>query len=157
MLFTSHHSIFNDRLGTYTISVRAPFSHSDSDVALRVHLHTPTGALKSSAFLHAKYVPTFRTLTVFAALATHPFILFLTLPRILRQAAVLHYRRHLNVYGALTRQLARLTILQPGTRKRWGNCLATTHDTRARCALFRQRFPSAACGCARGVHQAPAG
>ena len=96
-----HVSPFNDRLGTYTVSVRAPFSHSDSDVALphiRVHLHTPTGALKFSASLRAQQVAPFRTLTVLAALATHPFILFLTLPRILRQAAVLHYRRRLDVY-----------------------------------------------------------
>jgi DUF1365 family protein len=84
-----HVSPFNDRLGTYTVSIRAPFSHGDSDVTLphvRIHLHTPTGALEFSASLRAKYVPTFRTLTVLAALATHLFILFL------RQAAVLHYR-----------------------------------------------------------------
>ncbi|KAH9969988.1 hypothetical protein BGW80DRAFT_1176686 [Lactifluus volemus] len=96
-----HVSPFNDRLGTYTVSVRAPFSHSDSDVALphiRIHLNNPTGDLKFSASLRAKHVAPFRTLTVLAALATHPFILFLTLPRILRQAAVLHYRRHLDVY-----------------------------------------------------------
>ncbi|KAH9969975.1 hypothetical protein BGW80DRAFT_621862 [Lactifluus volemus] len=90
-------------LGAYTISIRTPFSYSDPDVALShilVYLHSPPGALKFSASLRAKYVAPFRTLTVFAVLATHPFILFLTLPRILRQAAVLHFpgRRQLNVY-----------------------------------------------------------
>ena len=96
-----HVSPFNDRLGTYTISVRAPFSQCDSGVALqhiRVHIHTPTGALKLSASLRAKQAAPFKTHTVLAALATHPFILFLTLPRILRQAAALHYRRRLDVY-----------------------------------------------------------
>ncbi|KAH9969981.1 hypothetical protein BGW80DRAFT_1461605 [Lactifluus volemus] len=55
-------------------------------------------AFKFSASLRAKHVSPFRTLTVLAALATHPFILFLVAPRIIRQAAVLHYRHHLDVY-----------------------------------------------------------
>jgi Protein of unknown function (DUF1365) len=96
-----HVSPFNDRLGTYTVSVRAPFLHSNSDVVLphvRVHLHTPTGALKLSASLRVKHTAPFRTHTVLAALATHPLILFLTLSRIISQAAVLHYRRRLDVY-----------------------------------------------------------
>ncbi len=96
-----HVSPFNDRLGTYAVSVRAPFPHSDSDVILpliRVRLHTPAGLLKFSASLRATYAAPFRTHTVLAALLTHPFILFLTLPRILCQATVLHYRRRLDVY-----------------------------------------------------------
>jgi Protein of unknown function (DUF1365) len=94
-------SPFNDRLGTYTVSVRAPFRNGGSEVVLpqiRIHLHTPTGALKFSASLRVKHAAQFKTSTVLAALATHPFILFLTLPRILRHAAVLHYRRRLDVY-----------------------------------------------------------
>jgi hypothetical protein len=58
------HSIFNDRLGTYTVSIHIPYSHFDSNVALphiRVHLYNPTGALKFSASLRAKYVVPFRT------------------------------------------------------------------------------------------------
>jgi hypothetical protein len=96
-----HVSPFNDRLGTYTVSVRAVLLHGDSGVALpliRVRLHTPAGPLKFSASLRARHAAPFRANTVLAALATHPFILFLTLPRILYQAAVLHYRRRLNVY-----------------------------------------------------------
>ncbi|KAH9957058.1 hypothetical protein BGW80DRAFT_1496306 [Lactifluus volemus] len=62
-------------------------------------IYTPPGALKFSASLRVKYVSSFRTLTVLAALATHPFILFLTLPRILRQAVP--GRRQLNVYKRL--------------------------------------------------------
>jgi hypothetical protein len=96
-----HVSPFNDRLGTYTVSIRAPFPHSDSGVILpliRVHLHTPAGLLKFSASLRAKHAAPFRTHTILASLASHPFILFLTLPRILCQAVALHYRRCLNVY-----------------------------------------------------------
>jgi Protein of unknown function (DUF1365) len=94
-------SPFNDRLGTYKVSVRAPFPSGDSDLILplvRVRLHTPEGALKLSASLRAKYAAPFRTHTVLASLAAHPFILFLTFPRILSEAAVLHYRRRLAVY-----------------------------------------------------------
>ena len=65
---------------------------------IRIHLHTPEGLLKFSASLRAMYAAPFRTHTVLAALVAHPFIFFLTLPRILYQAAVLHYRRRLNVY-----------------------------------------------------------
>lgn len=94
-------SPFNDRLGTYTISVRAPFPSGDSDVILpliRVRMYTPEGALKLSASLRARYAAPFRTHTVLASLAARPFILFLTFPRILSQAAVLHYRRRLAVH-----------------------------------------------------------
>jgi Protein of unknown function (DUF1365) len=96
-----HVSPFNDRLGTYTVSVRAPLPHGDSGIALpmiRIRLHSPAGPLKFSASLLARHAAPFKATTVLAALVTHPFILFLTLPRILYQAAVLHYRRHLNVY-----------------------------------------------------------
>jgi hypothetical protein len=96
-----HVSPFNDRLGTYTVSVRAPLPRGNSGVALpriRVRLHTPAGPLKLSASLRARSAAPFKANMVLAALATHPFILFLTLPRILYQAAVLHYRRRLNVY-----------------------------------------------------------
>ncbi|KAH9974582.1 hypothetical protein BGW80DRAFT_147902 [Lactifluus volemus] len=58
------HSIFIDRPGTYTVSIHIPYSHIDSNVALphiRVHLYNPTGALKFSASLRAKYVVPFRT------------------------------------------------------------------------------------------------
>jgi hypothetical protein len=65
---------------------------------IRIHLRTPAGLLKFSASLRANYAAPFRTHTVLASLALHPFILFLTLPRIFCQAAVLHYRRCLNVY-----------------------------------------------------------
>ena len=94
-------SPFNDRLGTYTVSVRAPLLHDNSGVPLpliRVRLHTPEGPLKFSASLRARHAAPFKVNTVLAALVTHPFILFLTLPRILYHAAELHYRRRLNVY-----------------------------------------------------------
>ena len=61
-------------------------------------MYTPEGALKLSASLRAKYAAPFRTHTVLASLAARPFILFLTYPRIVSEAAVLHYRRRLAVY-----------------------------------------------------------
>ncbi|KAH9969985.1 hypothetical protein BGW80DRAFT_622515 [Lactifluus volemus] len=90
---------FDDRLGTYTISTRAPYSHIDSDVALphiRVHLYNPTGALKFSASLRAKHVAPFRNTHRTRSTRDSPIHL---LPRILRQAAVPHCpgRRHLIV------------------------------------------------------------
>jgi hypothetical protein len=94
-------SPFNDRLGTYTISIRTPFPNSDAAIALpviRVQLHTPAGSLKLSASLRTKHAAPFTTHAVLAALATHPFTLFLTLPRILGEAALLHYRRRLDVH-----------------------------------------------------------
>jgi hypothetical protein len=111
-------SPFNDRLGTYTVSVRAPFSHGRSGVVLplvRVRLHTPSGTLKLSASLRARNAAPFKTKTVLAALATHPFILFLTLPRILYEAVVLHYRRRLNVYKRPEPKPVRWTTALPST------------------------------------------
>ena len=111
-------SPFNDRLGTYTISVRAPFPSGDSDMILpliRVRMHTPEGALKLSASLRAKYAAPFRTHTVFASLAARPFILFLTFPRIVSEAAVLHYRRRLAVYKRPEPKPVRWTITPSST------------------------------------------
>jgi hypothetical protein len=111
-------SPFNDRLGTYTVSVRPPFSHSHSEVVLpliRIRLHNPSGTLKFSASLHARHAAPFKTNTVLGVLGTYPFILFLTLPRILHEAAVLHYRRRLNVYKRPEPNPVRWTIAPPST------------------------------------------
>lgn len=113
-----HVSPFNDRNGTYTVSIRAPFPHRNSGVALpliRVRLHTPTGPLKLSASLRGEYAGLFRTQTVFAALVAYPSILFLTLPRILFQASVLHYRRRLDVYKRPELKPVRWTAAPPST------------------------------------------
>ncbi|KAH9963674.1 hypothetical protein BGW80DRAFT_1463070 [Lactifluus volemus] len=56
----------------------------------------PNGRPQILTSLRAKHVATFRTLTVLAELVAHPVILFLTLPRISRQVAVLHYRHRLD-------------------------------------------------------------
>ena len=109
-------SPFNDRLGTYTVSVRAPFPHRHSGVVLpliRIRLYNPPGALKFSASLHARHAAPFKTNTVLGALTTYPFILFLTLPRILYEAAVLHYRRRLNVYTRPEPKPVRWTTAPP--------------------------------------------
>jgi Protein of unknown function (DUF1365) len=111
-------SPFNDRLGTYTVSVRAPFPHGHSGVVLpliRIRLHTPSGTLKFSASLRSRHAAPFKTNTVLAVLTTHPFILFLTLPRILYEAAVLHYRRRLSVYKRPEPKPVRWTTAPPST------------------------------------------
>ena len=111
-------SPFNDRLGTYTISVRAPLFHDNSGATLpliRVRLHTPEGPLKFSASLRARHAAPFTANVVLAALVAHPFILFLTLPRILYQAAVLHYRRRLDVYKRPEPKPVRWTADPPST------------------------------------------
>jgi Protein of unknown function (DUF1365) len=75
-----HVSPFNDRLGTYSVSVHAPFYHSSSDIALlqvSPHLHPPLDTLKFSASLCTKHVAPFRIL---AEHVTHPFTHFLTPP-----------------------------------------------------------------------------
>jgi hypothetical protein len=83
-------------LVTYAVSVRVPSSHSDSDVALpqiRIHLHSPTGALNFLGPLRAKYVAPFRTHAVLAVTRlTHPssHVSFVRLPSCCRW--------HLNVY-----------------------------------------------------------
>ncbi|KAI0270508.1 hypothetical protein BC834DRAFT_967286 [Gloeopeniophorella convolvens] len=94
---TFHVSPFNDRLGTYTVSLRAP-SFTAPFPHVRVHLHTPTGAPKLTASLRGRSAAPLRTRTVLTALAKHPFILLSTLPRILRHAMALHYRRRLPVF-----------------------------------------------------------
>jgi hypothetical protein len=111
-------SPFNDRLGTYTVSVRAPFPHNHSGVVLpliRIRLHTPSGTLKFSASLRARHAAPFKTNTVLTVLTTYPFILFLTLPRILYEAAVLHYRRRLNVYKRPEPKPVRWITVPPST------------------------------------------
>ena len=109
-------SPFNDRLGTYTVSVRAPFPHGHSGVVLpliRIRLHTPSGTLKLSASLRTKQAAPFKTNTVLAVLMAYPFILFLTLPRIFYEASVLHYRRRLNVYKRPEPKPVRWTTAPP--------------------------------------------
>ena len=113
-----HVSPFNDRLGTYTVSVRAPFSHSHSGAVLpliRVRLNTPSGTVKFSASLRTRHAAPFKTNAVLAALTVYPFILFLTLPRIIYEAAVLHYRRRLRVYKRPEPKPVRWTTAPPST------------------------------------------
>jgi Protein of unknown function (DUF1365) len=139
---------FNDRLGAYTISIRAPFSHSDFeiDIALlqiRLHPHTPTGSLKFSTSLRTKLVASFRMFSVLAALATHRFILFFTLPSILHKAAVLHYRHCLNVYNGRSASLSTGLPLRSllTTRERWRDIGRRQPTILSLTSRYRQRFP----------------
>ena len=72
---------------------------------VRVHLHTlspsttPTpGPLKSIAVLRPTSATPLTTSSVLLALCKAPFLLFLSSPRILYQAWILHYNKRLDVY-----------------------------------------------------------
>ncbi|THH13483.1 hypothetical protein EW146_g6738 [Bondarzewia mesenterica] len=115
---TFHVSPFNDRAGSYTISIRspshAPYSRSPVSYpkpAVRIHHHTPLsaidtpsklskekGALKLMALHWTSNATPFTAPSLMRALLTHPFILLMTLPRILRHAFVLHYGRRLKIW-----------------------------------------------------------
>ncbi|KAG5653938.1 hypothetical protein H0H81_009295 [Sphagnurus paluster] len=113
-----HVSPFNDRSGFYTVSVKAPTHapspsttnrHAPAPIpaprpAVRVHLHTasPTsdspGPLKLTALLRPTRSSPLTTLNLLLALARAPTALLLSLPRILAQAWVLHYKKRLDVF-----------------------------------------------------------
>lgn len=60
--------------------------------------HLSRGALKLSAVLHMKHSKPLTPSTLLASLARAPFLLFLSMPRILYQAWILHYRKRLDVW-----------------------------------------------------------
>lgn len=122
-----HVSPFNDRLGTYTISVRPP-SHSPSSQppsssspgalqsntikpAVRVHLHEPPsspnsspsplpekGTLKLTALHFTRTSTPLTAGSLIKMLLRYPIALFMSLPRILKHAWILHYRKGLGVW-----------------------------------------------------------
>ncbi|KAF8966901.1 hypothetical protein BDZ97DRAFT_1805803 [Flammula alnicola] len=112
-----HVSPFNDRSGFYTVSIKSP-SHPPmpSDIlnnkfpvppkpSVRVHLYTASeedpakrGLLKLTALLRPTHAAPLTTLSLLLALAQAPFALFLSLPRILFVAWILHYKKRLDVY-----------------------------------------------------------
>jgi uncharacterized protein DUF1365 len=149
---------FNDRLGTYTVSVHAPFPRSPFVVQplIRVRLHIPVGTHKFSVSLRAKYAVPFKTNTVLAALATHPFILFLTLPRILHEAAVLHYRRCLDVYKRPELRHVRWIATHLPLPRLPKAAIGWQHPTLLeRRAAYRRHIPIIARRRARRGHHAP--
>ncbi|ESK90323.1 hypothetical protein Moror_13752 [Moniliophthora roreri MCA 2997] len=101
-----HVSPFNDRLGYYVVSVRAPSYASDSPKpTVSIHLHTPSpdsaseiGPLKLTATVRAALSLPFVPSSVIYTLLRYPFVLFLNLPRILYHAWILHYTKRLDVY-----------------------------------------------------------
>lgn len=122
-----HVSPFNDRLGTYTISVRPPSyspssppplrsSHGDPETtpvkpAVRVHLHEPLdsshraspstrekGPLKLTALHFTRTSMPLSTGSLITILLQYPVTLFMSLPRILKHAWILHYRKGLGVW-----------------------------------------------------------
>ncbi|KAI0052412.1 hypothetical protein FA95DRAFT_1601787 [Auriscalpium vulgare] len=99
-----HVSPFNDRLGTYTISVCAPSLTSPAKLAVKILLHEPPAspasapALKLTATLTARALLPLTAPSIVSSIARYPFALLLTLPRILWEAGRLHYGRGLGVW-----------------------------------------------------------
>ncbi|KAJ3553627.1 hypothetical protein NM688_g3507 [Phlebia brevispora] len=113
-----HVSPFNDRAGSYVVSVTVP-PYNPSQVPegcdvttadtlhprVRVHLLTSASTVaeqsrevKLSALMRPTTVTPLTSAHLIGALIQHPIILFLSLPRILLQAWILHYRKRLPVY-----------------------------------------------------------
>ena len=107
-----HVSPFNDRSGYYRASIKSP-SHPPSTTTsslpprpvVRIHLHTgsPTGKgdigpLKLTAVLRATVSTPLSSSSLLKALTHLPFALFLSFPRILYQASILHYTKRLDVF-----------------------------------------------------------
>ncbi|EPQ55867.1 hypothetical protein GLOTRDRAFT_138622 [Gloeophyllum trabeum ATCC 11539] len=115
-----HVSPFNDREGFYIVSLTAPSHpptksrHNPSSPAprpiVRIHYHPPDepsseapgkpsiGPLKLSAIIRPVLSLPLTTPAWLFTLASSPFALLLTSPRILYQAWILHYRKRLDVF-----------------------------------------------------------
>ncbi|KAF8654778.1 hypothetical protein AX16_003433 [Volvariella volvacea WC 439] len=118
-----HVSPFNDRTGFYRVSIRAPThppSYSENQrrspvisppkPSIRVHLHTEAdedsdetpspqiGHLKLIALLRGVSSMSFTTSSLLLALVRTPFVLLLSMVRILYQAWILHYIKRMDVF-----------------------------------------------------------
>ncbi|THG97456.1 hypothetical protein EW145_g7610 [Phellinidium pouzarii] len=110
-----HVSPFNDRSGFYSCSIVSPsfppshayWSSLPQSVSLlptvRIQLYTThpgysTRKLKLTATLRPTSSVPLTSRTLLSALIRQPFALLLSFPRIVREAARLHYRRRLDVY-----------------------------------------------------------
>ncbi len=113
-----HVSPFNDRSGFYRVSVTLPPNPPSSSITemceqdslhpiIQVHLYTGNtetfpaqglGPLKLTAVLRPQSLIPLTSINLLRALLKHPFLLFLSLPRILYQAWILHYKKHLSVF-----------------------------------------------------------
>ncbi|KAG1732684.1 uncharacterized protein EDB91DRAFT_668529 [Suillus paluster] len=111
-------SPFNDRTGFYTVAVRAPslplsdnlrpavsiyLYTSDPDITDATVIHKQktlgVGPLKLTALLCTTTSSPLTTHNLILCLAANFVALFSTLPRILYQAFILHYRKRLNVFA----------------------------------------------------------
>ena len=115
-------SPFNDRSGFYTVSVKNP-SHAPTTnltvvdhgppilpprPTVRVHIHTAStisssqshfpGPLKLTALLRPTSATPLTTPSLLLALFRAPFVLFLSFPRILYNAWILHFKKRLDVF-----------------------------------------------------------
>ncbi|KAH9894007.1 hypothetical protein C8Q73DRAFT_694094 [Cubamyces lactineus] len=117
-----HVSPFNDRSGSYSVSLAAPhaphsplLAESPPQPKIRIHLHTEPpateakadgndaqtltrGLLKLTATLAATRTYPLSSAGLLYALAGYPFALLLSFARILYHAWILHYVKRLNVF-----------------------------------------------------------
>ncbi|KAI9058807.1 hypothetical protein FKP32DRAFT_1597132 [Trametes sanguinea] len=118
-----HVSPFNDRMGFYVVSVRAPPSPRSTSCRtapprpkIRIHLHNASsiasqkpadqmdlpepalGPLKLSATLTARRATPLTSTGLVTTLARYPVALLLSFVRILYHAWILHYRKRLDVF-----------------------------------------------------------
>ncbi|EAU87613.2 hypothetical protein CC1G_09710 [Coprinopsis cinerea okayama7 len=139
-----HVSPFNDRSGFYTVAVKRPLYAPSTPCpdraagigkpAVSVHLHTDSpvhatgpdlpqrGQLKLTALLRPTLVtPLLSTRDVMQALGKMPFELVLTMPRILKHAWLLCFRKGLGVYlrPEMVWPLGRTEEAQGGGGVRW--------------------------------------
>ncbi|KAF8438432.1 hypothetical protein L210DRAFT_3404335 [Boletus edulis BED1] len=107
-------SPFNDRSGFYTVAIKlpshAPFDLSPCDLPkprVRIHLRMPdhnstepaVGPLKIIAHLTPQSSAPLTTLNLLIVLSRFPSALFITFPRIVYEACMLHYRRYLPIFS----------------------------------------------------------
>lgn len=103
-----HVSPFNDRSGTYTIAIKSPSHAPQAPLASRpgdtpkpmvsIRLHTTDGQLKLVAIIRPIKATPLTALSVISHLTQYPIALFMSMPRILYQAFILHYHKRLDVY-----------------------------------------------------------
>ncbi|EGO02915.1 hypothetical protein SERLA73DRAFT_47414 [Serpula lacrymans var. lacrymans S7.3] len=120
-----HVSPFNDRSGHYTVSIKSPSHPPCSSIShpknspprpcVRIHFHAALepapdtdqdqghslescGPLKLTALLRPTSSSPLTTPNLLRTLCSMPFTLLLSMPRILYQAYILHYRKRLDVF-----------------------------------------------------------
>lgn len=120
-----HVSPFNDRSGSYRVSLCDPLKDRRApSVHIRIVLLASDGGKKLFASLDTTDTEPLTRASLARALARWPLALLLTMPRILKQAALLHYKHRLAVFprpDPFVRSFATKTPNEPGSLARTGH------------------------------------